>query len=280
MRKRLYLLFTGLLLGSLLLSGCAAKKETESAPSPTPAVETPAQAEAQGKLAEAVRAMLSVYDEELSRVAPQAPYHLTYTIPGDNLRQMALDAQETGAVPVDGRYLFTRRESGRFTYESTSEEALNEWTGDEAATPDPAEEAPMDSQLNGDYAVSGGGLFDRVRAYNVMEDLSSGVIEINDSLNGTVTGSERFAFALRGQELFFTDATLDQVADLDGLQMQEGYLAAVGVLRPDGLDILEYRISDLALLPDPASMNWASFSATVTPQTSLSAQGDQVQSQP
>ena len=115
MRKRLYLLFTGLLLGSLLLSGCAAKKETDSAPSPTPAVETPAQAEAQGKLAEAVRAMLSVYDAELSRVAPQAPYHLTYTIPGDNLRQMALDAQETGAVPVDGRYLFTHRESGRFT---------------------------------------------------------------------------------------------------------------------------------------------------------------------
>ena len=278
MRKRY--LWIILLLSALLLSGCGAKKEAESAPASTSAADSQPTARPQGQLAETARTILAVYEQELGFVASQSPYNLTYTIPGDILNQMALDAQETGAVPADGRYVFTRRESGRFTYESTSEEALNEWTDEEAATPDPAEEAPMDSQLNGDYAVSGGGLFDRVRSYDAAEDLTSGVVEITDSLNGAVTGSERFSFALRGQELYFTDATLDQTSDMDGVQMQEGYLAAVGVLRPDGLDIVEYRISDLALLPDPATLNWASFSVSVTPQTSLSAQGDQVQSQP
>ena len=278
MRKRY--LWIILLLSALLLSGCGAKKEAEIAPASTSAADSQPTARPQGQLAETARTILAVYEQELGFVASQSPYNLTYTIPGDILNQMALDAQETGAVPADGRYVFTRRESGRFTYESTSEEALNEWTDEEAATPDPAEEAPMDSQLNGDYAVSGGGLFDRVRSYDAAEDLTSGVVEITDSLNGAVTGSERFSFALRGQELYFTDATLDQTSDMDGVQMQEGYLAAVGVLRPDGLDIVEYRISDLALLPDPATLNWASFSVSITPQTSLSAQGDQVQSQP
>ena len=278
MRKRY--LWIILLLSALLLSGCGAKKEAEIAPASTSAADSQPTARPQGQLAETARTILAVYEQELGFVASQSPYNLTYTIPGDILNQMALDAQETGAVPADGRYVFTRRESGRFTYEFTSEEALNEWTDEEAATPDPAEEAPMDSQLNGDYAVSGGGLFERVRSYDAAEDLTSGTAEISNSLNGAVTGYERFSFALRGQELFFTDATLDQTSDMDGVQMQEGYLAAVGVLRPDGLDIVEYRISDLSLLPDPASLNWASFSVSITPQTSLSAQGDQVQSQP
>ena len=279
MRKKCFLLV--LLLSALVLSGCGAQKETENAPSPTPVSESDARPEAQGALADRSRTILAVYEEELSRVAAQSPYNLTYTIPGDILEQMALDAQASGAKPVNGRYVFTWRESGSFTYESTSEEALNELAGDEdAATPDPADEAPMDSQLNGDYAVSGGGLFERVRSYDAAEDLSSGTVEISDSLNGKVTGFERFAFALRGNELYFTDATLDQTADLDGVQMQDGYLAAVGVLRPDGLDILEYHISELSLLPDPAALSWASFSASVTPLTSLSAREDQVQSAP
>ena len=279
MRKKCFLLV--LLLSALVLSGCGAQKETENAPSPTPVSESDARPEAQGALADRSRTILAVYEEELSRVAAQSPYNLTYTIPGDILEQMALDAQASGAKPVNGRYVFTWRESGSFTYESTSEEALNELAGDEdAATPDPADEAPMDSQLNGDYAVSGGGLFERVRSYDAAEDLSSGTVEISDSLNGEVTGFERFAFALRGNELYFTDATLDQTADLDGVQMQDGYLAAVGVLRPDGLDILEYHISELSLLPDPAALSWASFSASVTPLTSLSAREDQVQSAP
>ena len=278
MRKKCFLLV--LLLSALVLSGCGAQKETENAPSPTPFSESDVRPEAQGALADRSRTILAVYEEELSRVAAQSPYNLTYTIPGDILEQMALDAQASGAKPVNGRYVFTWRESGSFTYESTSEEALNELTGDEAATPDPADEAPMDSQLNGDYAVSGGGLFERVRSYDAAEDLSSGSVEISDSLNGEVTGFERFAFALRGNELYFTDATLDQTADLDGVQTQDGYLAAVGVLRPDGLDILEYHISELSLLPDPAALSWASFSASVTPLTSLSAREDQVQSAP
>ena len=123
----------------------------------------------------------------------------------------------------------------------------------------------MDSQLNGDFQVSGGGLFERVRAYDAAEDLTQGTAEINDLLNGEATGSEIFSFALRGDSLYFSDCTLNFTVDADGQTAQDGYLAAVGVLRPGSLDILEYAVADPAELPDPASLDWASFTRSVRP---------------
>ena len=42
-------------------------------------------------------------------------------------------------------------------------------------------------------------------------------------------------------------------AGLDSVAIQAGFLATVGVLRGDGLDIAEYRLASLEDLPDPAS---------------------------
>lgn len=273
--RRVILLF----LSALLLSGCAGRQADEPAPSAPPAAAKTAERENGSPLAAAAEALLLPYEEELAAISRLYPDTLTYTIPGGILRQMVSDAQETGAEPAEGRYRFTWRQSGNYSYENTAEEAM-EGLGVEAAAPDPADEAPMDSQLNGDYAVSGGGLFERTRTYDVREDMTEGKTEIADSLNGVSTGYETFSFALRGNELYFADAVLDLIAGMDGLSLQEGYLASVGVLRPDSAELLEYHIADLSQLPDPATMDWDGFASSVDALTRITARGEEVHSAP
>ena len=262
MKKRFALLLLALALAPLL-AGCQGAPPKEDQPAPTPealATQVPAD---DSPLARAVQALLAPYEAELSQVSIQGPSNMDYTVPGDMLRQMARDAKETGAAPAEGRYRFFWRQSGNYAYESTSEEALGVLAAEApGATADPANETPMDSQLMGDYAVSGGGLFDRVRAYDVAETLESGKIEISDTLNGAQTGHEAFSFAVRGDRLYFADAVLDMAVSVDSLSIQQGYLAAVGYLAPNGLDIVEYRIADLSQLPDPATMDLTQVAAS------------------
>lgn len=260
---------------ALVLSGCqSAPPKEEEAPQAAPSLEVTQAPEINGELAQAVQALLSPYDAELSQVSPQSPFNLDYTIPSDLLRQMAADAAETGAKAEGGKYQFEWRQSGNYAYQSTSDDALSGFaTEAPGATPDPNDETPMESQLMGDYAVSGGGLFDRVRAYNVSESLQSGTIEITDTLNGSQTGHEFFSFALRGDALYFADAVLDMEVNVDSVGIRKGYLAAVGFLKPDGLDIIEYRIDDLSLLPDPAALDWNQLTQSVEILSRLTAEG-------
>ena len=134
----------------------------------------------------------------------------------------------------------------------------------------------MDNQLNGDYEVSGGGRFERVRSYEFAETVTRGRMEISDSLNGEITGHEYFAFSVRDDSLYFVDAALNIIIDESGLHEQDGFIAAVGVLRPDGLDILECAYTDPEQFPDPAKVNWSEFTASIHPITRLSAQGENV----
>ena len=253
-----------LLLAAMLLSGCGAKETAQPAPSAPPAEQTAQASVLQGPAAEKAQSILAPYEALLEQASQQIPQNPVYALPSDILRQMAQDVWQTGAVPEDGRYQFTWRQSGNYTYESTAWEAMEQLAAEqENAVPTPEGDAPMDSQLNGDFQVSGGGLFERVRAYDAAEDLSQGTAEINDLLNGAVTGSERFSFALRGGELYFSDCVLNLTIDADGQTVQDGYLAAVGVLRPEALDILEYRIENPQELPDPASLDWESFARSL-----------------
>ena len=266
-----------LLAAAFVLGGCGEKEEAP-ADSPSPQAEATAQPQAQGPVAERVGEIMGAYENELALVNQTSPSVLTYLIPGEMLNQMAQDAQAAGARLQDGRWRFSWQQSGDYVYESTAWDAMDEWAMDGAeATADPADEAPMDSQLNGDYAVSGGGAFDRVRAWDAAEDLSFGSAEFSDTLNGQTTGHEVFRFCLRGQELYFADATLDLAADMDGLTIQEGYLATVGVLRPTGLDVVEYRLASLNDLPDPATLNLNALLSSVTPLSHISAQKDKTQ---
>ena len=261
-----------LLLIPLLLAACGKEEVKEVSPSPTPEhLEAPV-IQGEGKLAETAKNIMSAYEEELHAVAAKSLNNLTYTIPGNVINQFIQDAQASGSEPADGYYRFSWTQSGDYTYETTVDDAPEI----DAVTPDPRDEAPMDNQLNGDYEVSGGGRFERVRSYEFAETVTRGRMEISDSLNGEITGHEYFAFSVRDDSLYFVDAALNIIIDESGLHEQDGFIAAVGVLRPDGLDILECAYTDPKQFPDPAKVNWSEFTASIHPITRLSAQGENV----
>ena len=270
-RKGLLILLLG---AALALSGCG-EQTNEASPTAGPenGQEQPASAmaQAQGPLGDAVRALMEPYTDALSQAAEKSGESLAYTIPGDLLNQMALDAEAEGIQAKEGRWRFTRRDSGAYAYEATAWEAMDQYVPEDGSTPNPADETPLDSQLNGDYAVSGGGLFERTRDYDVAEDLSGGTVTLTDFLNGQPTGSELLCFCVRNGEIIFADAALDTTVQ-DGAATGDGYLAAVGVLRADGLEVVEYRLASLDELPDPAALNFSSFLRTVTPLSHLSIQ--------
>ncbi|MBR3109475.1 MAG: hypothetical protein IKH30_20145 [Clostridia bacterium] len=261
-----------LILLMLLFSGCGNEDAKDAAPSPTPEHPEAPVIVGEGELAEAAKAVMSVYAEELSAVAARSLENLTYTIPVTLINQFILDAQAANAEPADGYYRFSWSERGDYTYETTVDDAPEI----ESVTPDPRDETPMDSQLNGDYAVSGGGLFERVRSYEIAETVTRGRMEISDTLNGEVTGHEYFAFSVRDGNLYFVDATLNFTIDQDGFSAQAGFLTAVGVLRADSLETVECAYTDPEQFPDPAKVNWAEFIASAEPINRLSAQKDQV----
>lgn len=271
MEKRKGLLVL-LLIAVLALSGCG---EQKGGASPTAGPESGREqaasvlGQAQGALGDAVRALMEPYADTLSQAAKKSGESLAYTIPGDMLNQMALDAEAEDIKPQEGRWRFTRRDSGAYSYEATAWDAMDEYAQGEGVTPNPADETPLDSQLNGDYAVSGGGLFDRTRTYDAAEDLSGGTAILTDSLNGQATGYELFRFCVRNGELIFADAALDATMQ-DGTAAGNSYLAAVGSLRADGLEIVEYRLTSLDDLPDPAALNFSRFLLTVSPMTHIS----------
>ncbi len=262
------------LIAALALAGCGERKEEPAlASEPDTAQEqiASAAARAQGALGDSVRALMEPYAAILSHAAENGG-GLACTIPGDVLNWMALDAEAEGAQAAEGRWRFTCLESGDYTYEATAWEAMEQYVPEDGPTPDPKDETPLDSQLNGDYIVSGGGLFQRTRDYDVSENLSGGTAVFTDSLNGLTTGYELFCFTVRNGELFFADAALDEAVQEGEAPVQDRYLAAVGVLRYDGLEAVEYRIPDPNQLPDPGSLDLTRLLLSVTPVSHVSLQ--------
>ncbi len=273
MGKRKGLLILLLAAAALALSGCGGQKEdAQPTAGPQSAQEqaTDGPSRARGPLADGVRALMEPYAETLAQAAEKNG-GLAYTIPGDILNQMALDAEAAGAQAREGRWRFSWREAGDYSYEATAWDAMDQY-GQDGATPDPADETPLDSQLTGDYAVTGGGLFDRERTYDVWEDLSGGTAEFTDTLNGRTTGHELFRYCVRSGELIFADAALDAAVEAGGAFAQGSYLAAVGVLRTDGMEWAEYPISDPTQLPDPGTLDWSRFLLSVSPDSHVSVQ--------
>ena len=263
-----------LLIAALALSGCGEQKENAAATTGPDAGQEPGGSvltQAQGELADSVRALMKPYAETLTQAAQKNGESLAYTIPGDILAQMALDAEAAGAEAQEDRWRFTWLEAGDYTYEATAWDAMDQYAQSDA-TPDPADETPLDSQLTGDYAVTGGGLFDRERTYDVSADLSGGSAVFTDTLNGETTGYELFRFCVRKDELIFADAALDAAMQADGTSAGSSYLAAVGVLRTDGLELVEYVIQDPDQLPDPGTLDWSRFLLSVSPVSQVSMQ--------
>lgn len=271
MRKRV--LCCLLIMTLVLLCGCGSPEKSADAPAEALPAAAPTAAPA-GPTAQAVEKLLSRYRAETARVSAQAGGDAACLIPSQVLAQFALDAQTAQAKAEDGRWVFSVRETGDHTYESTAMDLYKSDPSLLSATPDPADETPQDHQLMGDYDVTGGGLFVRVRAYDAAESLSAGSAEFTDTLNGETTGHELFSFSVRDGKLYFTDAAMILTAGLDGLEDHGKYLVAAGWISPDGLDVIEYESDGAERLPDPATLEIAALLTAVTPLTRVQdAQG-------
>lgn len=270
-----------LILCLLLLSGCGdgqPREEPTATPLPTAEPRPVARIEAQGSLAEAARALMAPYQDELSTVARKSPALLTYLIPGDLFSQMAKDAQTLGVEAEGGRYAFTWRQSGNHTYtanalEISQIEAAAENSPDPYSLIDPV----LDNQSMGDFSATGGGIFERARAYDVDEKMQNGSIEITDMLNDAVTGHEVFTFAVAGGNLYFVDAMLDQAVDVDGLVETQRYLVAAGVLGGSRIEVIEYTVPGREQVPQASPETWSQLAAAPNPISRLQADGEKVQ---
>jgi len=277
LRKKRMLI--GLMALALLMGGCA-KKETDknTRVTPLPGVVEAPEIGAEGKLADAARKRMEIYEAQLNKIALQFPGNLSYTIPGDLIAKMAKDAQELGAEPENGWYRFTWKSTSSHTYQMDALEVAEALEDQETEESDAA--ALPDNQKMGDFSAAGGGVYDRTYQYEAAADLSQGSAEITDILNGEITGHELFSFYVQGDTLYFADAALELTPDMDLLLSTGSYLVAVGKLEKDRVEIVEYMVENESQIPSAASMNWEQLIKFVTPVAHLTAQGDQVSTDP
>jgi len=229
MKKKIGYVYLAII--ALVLSGCSAPSSEETpVPSPTPQIVAAPEVHAQGALADAARALLEPYESYLDQIAEKCKNNLSYTIPGDIIAKMALDAQEMNVIPINGRYQFTWRQSGNHSYMLTGLSVQEELAAAATQAPViPSEDYdPMEDQAMGDFIGAGGGDFDRIYAYDAAEDLSSGAVEITNTLNGEITGHEVFSFFRQENTLYFSYGALELTADLDALASDGSYLVTIG----------------------------------------------------
>ena len=270
--KRLALI---LALCTALLCGCAASApapDADETPQPT---QTPRPA-ALGAAAQAARAMLAPYDGQLQKIADAATGNISYAIPGSLLDKMAADAEAMNIVPDGGRYQFTWRQSGDYTYSVSALEVQTALAAENADTqPTPENDAPRSDSYLGDDTTQGGGSIDRAYAYDIAADFSQGRIEITEILNGETTGNETFTFMKRGDTLYFADAAPLLTADMDALAISNEFLIVIGKYEKNRIEILEYQAPANAV-PDAETMDFEALAASVRPITHLTAQGNTV----
>lgn len=250
MRKRIAVYC--LLALCLLLCGCSGGTDTAPDAAALPPVEMP-KPQASGPLEDAAQKVLAPFQGALERLAEQNPLCIAHTIPGGMLYQMAGDAQRLSVQPENGRYRFSDVRSSVSVYQATGLEV----TADMArATRDPMNEAPMGEGSVSDLSVTGGGLYERRYAYDAAQDLTSGMIEIEETLDGESTGRERFRYSVAGGELCFVDAASEMTLQGNDLENAGAYLVTVGRVRKDGAEIIEYLVRDEGAIPTLGEEGW------------------------
>lgn len=275
-KRILCLLMTAAL---IFLCGCGNREKDADAPAEALPTQAPTSAP-MGPAAQAVERLLAPYLSEIARVSAQAGEDAACAIPSQILSRFAADAQAQGASPEDGRWVFSLREAGDHTYESSAMELYESDPTLLSATPDPGNEAPQDHQLMGDYDVTGGGRFVRVRAYDAAESLQEGKAEFTDTLNDETTGHELFSFAVRDGKIYFVDAAMILTAGLDGLEDKGMYLVAAGYVGENALDVVEYETQGADRLPDPRTLELAELLTAITPLSRISDQNGRISLSP
>lgn len=271
--KKKSLLLPALML-CLLLAGCGKQDTAPTQTQPTAAPVAAAPIESTHPLGTLAQQVMAPYDSILYQIDAAGTPSISHTIPGDMFKQLSQAAQRQQALPHGGRYTFTTLQSSTHTYQATAMEATAALT--DTSTPNPSDETPMDGTKMGDYAVTGGGRYERTFQWDVAQDLSQGRIEITTVLNGQNTGSEVFLFSRRSDGLYFVDAAADLTVDVDILQSSGTYLVAAGRMTNDAVDILEYHVTGLEQLPIPELMDFDNLRYTIDAMTTLHATPDNV----
>ncbi len=105
-------------------------------------------------------------------------------------------------------------------------------------TVEPEDDMPMALASLGEYEVTGGGQFSHDTQCVIAKDGKSGSLQDVSTLEGVVTGFERFDYQFDGQTLYFTDAVYDSYDDTR--PNQHKYIILAGKLTKDSLDVIEY----------------------------------------
>ncbi len=248
----------------MLAAGCGQNAAPDATATP-PVIQAP-QIEAQGALAQRAQAVLRDYNSVLEKAAESRPANLAYTIPGEMLDRFVGDAEAAGAQPENGRYRFIRRETGRHVYQAEGLEVVERLAQETQAPGQAADDTPM-GEMAGDLVAAGGGAFEREYAYDLAQDLTGGTVEITQRLNGETTGFESYSFAVRDGCLYFVDAAMDLIADLDGVSSAGTYLVAAGKIQKNSADMIEYHVGALRDVPNAAAVDWETLLASVRPES-------------
>ena len=259
MRRWLPLCFLFVL--CVLLSGCAAAPNAEGIAAPTAApVEMPKAADA-GPITQTAQKVLAPYTESLERLGWQNPGCISHTIPGSLLLQMAETAQRLNVKPENGRLRFSETQSAVSVYQATGLEVTS---GME--TQEPGSETPMGEGSISDLSVSGGGHYERRYAYDAAENLTSGTVEIAETLDGESTGRERFSYDVSAEGLRFIDVASEMTVQEDSLVHIGTYLVTVGHIQKEKAEIIEYLTEDEGTVPSLSEDGWFSVPASAVLQ--------------
>ncbi len=182
-----------------------------------------------------------------------------WTVPRDVLSQAALDL--TGAAgTAEGdmvRYTVSVTSNSSYTATGMDPGVLDAVSaaGDGDTEEDPSGDGEMVTELMGDFAMEGGGEYERGAVWLLSPDWLRGEAEITMSLNGEESGEEHFAFLVRDDVLYFYDAAENATLfDDEGADVSEPtWLITCGQVGQDSARIAEYTGTSGAL-PGPESL--------------------------
>ena len=181
-----------------------------------------------------------------------------WTVPRDVLSQAALDLTGVAGTAEDGLIRYDVRVTSVTAYTATG---MDQAVLDAAAEADAGGEedlsgdGSMVTDLMGDFSMEGGGEYVRGSVWRLSADYSLGTAVFSLDLNGEESGSERFAFTVRGDVLYFYDVTENATLfnDEGGDVSEPNWLVTRGYVGRDKARIVEY--TDLSdALPDPESL--------------------------
>ena len=237
----------------LLLSGCAKNvPQMENTPTPAPVGLDLFVSEGQGTLSGILSHVYAPYEKMLTQVASSGCFSIGYAIPGQMLNQAGIHAEEKNAVSRDGWYNFTVDLGGDFTYSVWGQDVLDSLSGEKAEENRDEDDREEMENVSGDAQNDGGGVFAHRYVYDIASDGTYGAVEVYSTLNGEISGHERFDYMIVGEYLYYTDALLDLSAQAmvinDASDDNEDppdypYIITEGIMTKDTLTLCEYTVS-------------------------------------